>query len=111
MKNFVQEGSVLEFTAGGTITAGTCILVGSLLVCPVVSVASGAKYRAICDGVILHAKNSAEAWTEGVLLYWDAGNSVFTTTASTHKKVGVAARAADNPSATGYVKLLPGSSV
>jgi predicted RecA/RadA family phage recombinase len=51
------------------------------------------------------AKVSAQAWTEGLKIYWDNTAKLFTSTASTNPLVGFATRVAANPTATGYVRL------
>lgn len=106
MENYVAPGEILELTApSGGVTSGTGVLIGSLLVIPTVTAAEAAKFNGLVCGVVTHAKTSAQAWTEGVKIYWDAGNSVMTTTSGGNTLVGVAAAAAANPSATGKVRL------
>jgi predicted RecA/RadA family phage recombinase len=105
MKTFVEEGQVVEFVMPGTATVGIGIKVGSRLAIPTVSAASGAKCPCIVRGVIVHNKLSAQAWTVGVMLYWDDTNKWFTTVSTSNYKCGVAVLAAANPSATGTVLL------
>ncbi len=57
------------------------------------------------EGVFTLAKNSAEAWTVGELLYWDDPNKVVTATSTSNKLIGVAYSVAANPSSTGNVRL------
>ena len=105
MTNYHAPGDVMTYTAGGTITKGTGLLVGGILAIPTVSVGTGDQYTAVVKGVVEHAKTSAQAWTEGAKIYWSAGSSVMTTSAGGNTLVGTAARVADNPSATGFVRL------
>lgn len=106
MKNYVSRGTALELTApSGGVVAGTGVLIGSLLVIPTVTAAEAAKFNGLASGVVTHAKTSAQAWTEGVKIYWDNSAKVFTTTSGGNTLVGVAAAAAANPSATGKVRL------
>lgn len=106
MENYVQEGEVLEFTApSGGVTSGTGVLIGSILVIPTVTAAQTVKFNGLACGVVTHAKTSAQAWTEGVKIYWDDALKVMTTTSGGNTLVGVAAAAAANPSATGKVRL------
>jgi predicted RecA/RadA family phage recombinase len=106
MKTFIHEGKTVPFTApAGGVVSGTGVLIGSLFVIPEVSAAEGEEFNGLAVGVVTHAKTSAQAWTEGAKIYWDAGNSVMTTTSSGNTLVGVAAKAASNPSATGRVRL------
>ena len=70
-----------------------------------VTAAETVQFSALVKGVVTHAKVSAQAWTEGVKIYWDDSAKNFTTTSSGNTLCGVAAAAAANPSATGYVRL------
>jgi predicted RecA/RadA family phage recombinase len=106
MKNYVEPGEVLELTApSGGVVSGTAYKIGSLVVVATVTVAQTVKFSALVVGVVTHAKVSAQAWTEGVKLYWDDSAKLFTTSAGGNTLVGVAAAAAANPSATGSVRL------
>jgi predicted RecA/RadA family phage recombinase len=58
-------------------------------------------------GLIEYAKLSAQAWTAGQKVYWDDGNSRFTTVSSGNTLAGVAAEAAANPTSTGILLLNP----
>jgi predicted RecA/RadA family phage recombinase len=58
-------------------------------------------------GVIEYAKVSAQAWTAGQKIYWDNGNSQFTTASSGNTLAGIAMEPAANPSSTGIVFLCP----
>src|SRR5262245_51665739 len=106
MKTTVQLGDVLEFTApGGGVTAGTGVKIGDLLVIALETKAAGEKFRAIRNGVVEHAKLSAQAWTEGQQVNWDDTNKRFTTVTTGNFRAGVAAAVATNPTATGKVVL------
>ena len=105
MKNYVQDGEHITVTAPANVTSGQGVLVGDIFGIASHDALSGAQVTLVRHGVVSHAKTSAQAWTEGVKVYWDDGNSVFTTTASGNKLVGAAAAEAANPSATGNVLL------
>lgn len=109
MNNYVQPGTVVTLTAPvGDVVAGTAVKIGSLVVVPTASADAGDPFEGLVEGVVLHAKVSAQAWTEGVKIYFDHDASpepVMTTTSAGNTLVGVAAKAASNPSATGYVRL------
>lgn len=98
------EGVVLEFTAPAAVTAGICVKIGDILVYPLVSAASGAKFNGIVRGVVEHTKLTAQAWTEGQQVNWDNTNNRFTTVTTGNFKAGVAA-AANASTATGRVFL------
>ena len=106
MKTYSSPGEVVTLTAPtGGVVSGTAYLIGSLVVVAVVTAAETLKFDALARGVVSHAKVSAQAWTEGVKLYWDNSAKNFTTTSGGNTLVGVAAAAADNPSATGLIRL------
>ncbi|MGF7163263.1 putative RecA/RadA family phage recombinase [Rhodoligotrophos appendicifer] len=105
-KNFVQPGDTLTLTApSGGVVSGVAYLIGSLLVVAQVSKAQGLPFAGKPRGVWVLPKTSAQAWTEGVKVYWDNTNKVVTTTATDNTLVGFAVEAAANPSATGVVWL------
>lgn len=108
MKNFVQPGEVLEYTApSGGVVSGGAYKIGQILVVATVDAAEAEKFSALTEGVVELPKTSAQAWTEGALIYWDPspGEATTATTTGNHL-IGTAAAAAANPSATGKVKLL-----
>ena len=106
MENFDQEGEVIPLTAPtGGVVSGTAYKIGSLIVVALVTVAETLPFSALVKGVVTHAKVSAQAWTEGVKIYWDDSAKNFTTTVGANTLVGVAAAAAANPTATGKVRL------
>ena len=105
MKNYIKEGKTLSLLAPYTVTSGSGLEVGSVFGVASNDAASGAAVEAMVEGVFTLAKNSAEAWTVGELLYWDDTNKYVTSTATSNKLIGVAAAAAANPSSTGQVRL------
>jgi predicted RecA/RadA family phage recombinase len=106
MKTYIQPGEVLEFTApAGGVVSGTGVKIGDILVIAMVTAAAGEKFNGIRQGVVEHAKLSAQAWTEGQQVNWDDTNKRFTTVTTGNFKAGVAAAAAANPTATGKVVL------
>src|SRR3990172_7560957 len=106
MKTFNQEGEVIPLTApSGGVVKGTAYKIGSLIVGATGTAAQTPMFSAIVKGVVTHAKVSAQAWTEGVKIYWDDSAKNFTTTSASNTLCGVAAAAAANPSATGKIRL------
>lgn len=105
MKNFVQNGEILDLTAPYDVASGGGFLVGSIVAIAQAAATSGKPVQGVRRGVFTHAKTSAQAWTVGAKIYWDDTNKVFTTAASGNTLCGVAAEAAANPSATGTVLL------
>jgi predicted RecA/RadA family phage recombinase len=70
-KNYVQEGKVIPFTAGATITSGQVVVVGSLVGIAMGDVANGAVGQLAVEGVFDVPAATAEI-TVGAAVYWDA---------------------------------------
>ena len=104
-RNYIQPGKILTLTAPYDRASGEAALIGTIHGVALGTVASGAQADFAVDGVFELEKTSAQAWTEGALIYWDNTNKVCTTTASGNKVLGVAIAAAANPSSTGTVRL------
>jgi predicted RecA/RadA family phage recombinase len=92
-KNFIQEGKILDYTAAADVASGQFVLVGAIGAVAITDIANGATGPVQVVGVFSVPK-AAGAVTQGAKLYWDAANSVLTTTASGNTVVGVAAAAA-----------------
>lgn len=106
MRNYIQPGTTLTLTAPvGGVVSGTPKKIGSLVVIPADTVAAGESFEGQREGVFSVSKVSAQAWTEGALIYWDNAAALFTTVAGGNTLVGVAVEAAANPSSTGKVYL------
>ena len=105
MKNYTQAGERVTLAAPYDVLSGGGLLVGSIFGVAINDALSGASVETAVEGVFRLAKTSAQAWTVGALIYWDNTNKVATSTASTNKLIGVATAVADNPSATGLVRL------
>lgn len=107
MKNFVQTGTALRVTAPANVSSGDGVLVGALFGIACFGALAGADLEIHTEGVFDLAKVSAQAWAPGAPIYWDATQKKATTTAAGNTPIGVAIVAANNPSATGNVKLVP----
>lgn len=108
MNNFKQPGDSIEFTApSGGVTSGTPVLIGQLLVIPAVTAAQTIKFVGKTTGVFTVTKVGSQAWVEGAIVYWDAGNSRFTTVAAGNFRAGVATVAVGSGAGetTGVVRL------
>ena len=110
MKNYVQHGDTMDFTApSGGVTSGVPVRIGRLLVVPQASAAQGQRFAGKTTGVfdvVKHGAGSGQAWAEGDELYWDAGNSRFTRTATNNLLCGAAAEAALTGATAGRVRLV-----
>ena len=110
MKTFVQEGDALTLTAPtGGVVSGRGVKVGDGFVVATNTVAQTLPFAGVRTGVVEHAKVSAQAWTEGQQINWDDAAKLMTTVTTGNFRVGYAAAAAANPSATGKVVLHGGN--
>lgn len=93
---FIQQGDSIDYTPGSAVTAGTCVLFGTLVGFPERDIAANALGSLRLRGIIEHDKADSQAWTVGAKLYWDDTNKVFTTTSSGNTLAGTAAEAVAN---------------
>ncbi|GJD51092.1 hypothetical protein OPKNFCMD_3843 [Methylobacterium crusticola] len=105
MRNFVQKGEVVTLTAPANLLSGDVVIVGAIFGVAAADALSGADVEVVTGGVYDLPKVSAQAWTQGAAVYWDATAKNATTTAGSNTKLGVAVLAAANPSAVGRVRL------
>lgn len=105
MKNFIQSGAIVTVAAPAAVSSGDLVLVGALFGVASTDAASGDPVEIATRGVFELPKTSAQAWTQGALIYRDASTGLATTTASGNTLIGHAVAAAANPSATGAVRL------
>lgn len=105
MRNFIQPGKVLTMVATAAVTSGSFVKVGAIFGVAATSAAIGEEYELdVSGGVYEMPKVSAQAWTAGAVIYADA-SGIMTTVDTGNTKVGVAVKAAANPSGAGFVKL------
>lgn len=104
-KKFIQPGEVIDYTAGSALSAGAVVLIGNRIGVLLTDLANGEVGAAQVTGVWEIAKLSTDVVSQGALLYWDAGNSRLTTTASTHKLAGYAWAAAGSGDTTVQIKI------
>lgn len=100
MKNFIQEGDRLQYTAGADITSGSGVLVGVRLGVAATDIANGAVGILAMCGVFELPKLSTDVVAQGALLYWDNTNKRLTVTATSNTLAGYAFAAAGNGVAT-----------
>jgi predicted RecA/RadA family phage recombinase len=108
MKNFIQPGNVITVTApAGGVLSGAGLLVGSLFGIANGKAAQDEDVELSLTGVYALPKVSAQAWTQGAKIYWDNATKLATTAAAAgaNALIGVATKAAANPSAEGEVRL------
>lgn len=96
---YINSGTSWKHTPGSAIAAGTPTLLsggaaGFRLGIPTKDIPANVQGDLVVFGAFMVDKLSTDAMTPGDKLYWDAGNSRLTTTASTHKLVGQCIEAA-----------------
>lgn len=108
MKNFIQPGKSIDFTApAGGVVSGRPVVLGSLIGISSVTADEGKQASMETEGVFELSKVSAQAWVVGAKIYWDDTAKKVTTTATDNTLIGVSVEVAANPSSTGLVKLGP----
>jgi predicted RecA/RadA family phage recombinase len=108
LTTYKQEGSVIDYTPGSDVAAGAIVVQVNLVGQVVTDIAANTKGALRIEGVITAPKLSTDVAAIGTVLYWDAGNSRCTTTASTHKIIGKAVSVAGSGATSVDVKLTPG---
>ncbi|MCR4341634.1 MAG: DUF2190 family protein [Gemmatimonadaceae bacterium] len=110
-QNYVQPGRILTLAAPyDRLTSGLGAMIGSLFGVSMDTVLSGADGQFETEGVHNLLKTSAQAWTAGDKVYWNAGTKLCDNDPTTGRHIGTAVEAAANPTASGKVKLLGNSS-
>lgn len=75
-KNFIQEGTIIPFTAEANVKSGQVVVVGSLVGISMTDVPDGSSGQLAVEGVFDVPAATAEI-TVGAPVYWDAdGNPV-----------------------------------
>ena len=108
MKNYVQNGDFIDFTAGATTTSGQLVQVGSLHGVSVNDVANGATGILARKGVFTLPKltgASADACTAGGPVYFSSGSVSGSDSSGTRKLVGYSLAAAAQAATTVQVRL------
>jgi len=83
MKNAVQAGRVIPFTAAANVVSGQVVRIGQILGVATADVASGEEGRAAIDGVFTVPKVSGAVIAAGESLTWDASAAAFDDNAAT----------------------------
>ena len=102
---YVMSGDVIDYPAGSAVSSGQILLIGNRIGVALTAIAAGAVGAVRVQGVFTVAKLSTDVVAQGDLLYWDAGNTRLTTTASTHKLAGYAFKAAGSGVTTVEVNI------
>jgi len=105
MKNFIQTGDSVTVPAPANVESGDGVLVGDMFGVAIIDADSGDDVSLQLTGVVELPKTAAEAWTVGASVYWDGAEDEATTVSTDNTLIGVAVKAADNPSDYGKVRL------
>jgi predicted RecA/RadA family phage recombinase len=110
MTNFVKDGTTLTYLNTSTaILSGAVVLMGTIVGIAVANIAATTGSGAVQVVGVFNLAAAAGAWTQGDQLYWDAGASDFTTTASGNTKAGIAAAAKASATLLGDVAINAGN--
>lgn len=104
-KNFIQDGEHVTVPAPAAVTSGAPVVVGALFGVAEHSAASGAPVTLARRGAFRLPKTTGQAWTVGQKLYWDATNSLVTSTVGSNLLIGIALEAVIAAGAAGIVLL------
>jgi len=107
--NYIQPGNILDTIPAAAVSSGDVIIVGAGIRVAVDDIAAGATGAAYAEGVFELAANPAQAWDDGVHLYWDATNSRLTDTAGSNVYAGCAAGLKANAATVARVHLAQGT--
>lgn len=88
MKNFVQEGEILTFTAPYAVNSGDGFLVGTIFAVATTTAANGATVEGKVEGVFDLTTLGTDTPSAGTKAYWDNTNKRVTTTVGTNTPIG-----------------------
>jgi predicted RecA/RadA family phage recombinase len=87
-KNYVQEGTIITVTAGGTVASGAGVLNGTLFGVAMYSTTSGLPLEIQVEGVFDLPKATADVIAEGGAVYWDNTSGHVTSVSSGMTRIG-----------------------
>ena len=105
MKNYVQKGESLTIAAPYDVLSGGGVKSGLIFGVASGDALSGADVDVVTLGVFDMPKVSADAFAIGAAVYWNDTTKLVTSTVTSNTKIGVAVKAAANPSATVNARL------
>lgn len=83
MKNYVQEGKILEVTAPAAVASGQLFRVGMLAGVAMEAAGNGEPVNMLTEGVVNVTKTGSQAWTVGQAIYGVGTTTLVATTATT----------------------------
>lgn len=105
MKNFVQDGDVLDLPAPYNVTSGQGALIGALFVVAVTDALAGVTTTWNSEGVHELTALNTDTATFGAKAYWDDTNRRITTTATGNSLVGAFVAAKTNGQTTALIRM------
>jgi predicted RecA/RadA family phage recombinase len=102
---FVQEGSLIDYTPSSAVAAGDVVVATDRVFVAPLAIAANKLGSLATTGVWKLPKTTGTAWTFGQKLYWNDSGDLATTSASGNKVLGYAAAAAASGDAEGLVLL------
>jgi predicted RecA/RadA family phage recombinase len=99
MKNFIQPGDVLDYTATADVASGAVVVMGARIGIAVADIATGETGAVRVKGVVELPKVTT-AIAQGTPIYWDSVNNRLTATATDNTLAGYAAAAAGSGTTT-----------
>ena len=106
MKNYINDGTSITVPAPRDVNSGEGVLVGAMFGFAATNAKSGEPVTIERKGLFQATKLGAQAWGDGVKVYWNNTAFQCTTVASGNTHIGYAARPAADPSDTGVVALI-----
>ena len=106
MKNYIQKGNVITFTAQKTVVSGQGVLQGALFGVAATSAATGEEFEANLVGVYALPKATGEAAiAAGDPVYWSDDQGHVTTSDTDTKRIGAAIQPTTADASTVTVRL------
>ena len=104
VKNYVQDGNTVRFTATAAMKSGDVAMIENLAVVAENDVAQGGAGVGLTTGVFTVKAKAADDIKQGAIVYWSATEGA-TITAGSNKRLGVAWRASGASVDTVDVKI------
>lgn len=112
MKNRIQDGKTLDYTAGSDIKSGDVVALPNRIAIAVADISTGKSGSIELEGVFELAKLSSDTIDFGQDVFWDTASSpnrITETPSGTTKYAGIAAAAAGSGTTTCKVRLQSGN--
>jgi len=101
MADYFQHGDVIDYTPSAAVAAGAVVVLNDLVTVAPRPIAAN-QLGAVCVEGVFSMPKASGAIGQGAIVYWDATAGNITTTSTSNKRAGKAAKAA----ATGDASVL-----